>query len=64
MGILTRLSCSGLNFHEDDRDWSHSEAMLHDLAAKTGGKVTPVRDEAGFQSAAIKSVNPVGDDRQ
>jgi hypothetical protein len=60
MDTLTRFSCSGLNWRNDEGDRSASEAMLLDLAAKTHGKTELMCSEAGFQSAAIKSVNPVG----
>ena len=49
-----------MNWHQDQAEWSASETMLHDLVKGTQGKMTIVRNEAGFQSAAIKSVNPVG----
>ena len=48
-----------MNWHEDPAERSPSEVMLHDLVKETQGKITIVHNEAGFQSAAIKSVNPV-----
>ena len=49
-----------MNWHQDEAEWSASETMLHDLVKETQGKMTIVPNEAGFQAAAIKSVNPTG----